>query len=358
MRAIRLAVAFAALAGLAMGCASQTEEEDAAADEGELSKGPNSDRWVYNGTLPHLEDPSLVVSQAVHTVRVSGYLPAGYDLASLPFYVDTLVEGGRTKIAVVYPIATGSSVNHQPNEYRTERVYPRRTDSSAPWGGFPFISYVNDDSPYKGIAFHGPITAADGEWKVIRGPVSHGCNRMQGEHVVELAHLIGVNMTTKLWSTSAGSDPIIRNLKVPVTVIRDRADTWKGQNVDVQYPAKRGVMRPTENVKMFRAWRSNDFPSWVCRVDARNLPPANAVPTDYCASALGLHNQIDPRVGPSVEAEVEASETACSSTTLGRTLPENSCVQSGRDRTWYRCAAGEWAASSEQDGACTARYAL
>jgi len=64
------------------------------------------------------------------------------------------------------------------------------SNEKATWGGFPFIPYN------RGIAFHGPITAADGQWKLIRGAVSHGCQRMQGEHATELANLIGVDTST------------------------------------------------------------------------------------------------------------------------------------------------------------------
>lgn len=289
---LRLALLTATSASTVIGCAAATEDTDAVEDP--LTRGPNSDRWVYNGPLPHLESPSIVVSLSAHTARVTGFLPQTYDRATLPYYVDSVDDGGRTKVAVVYPIATGSSINHQPNDYVTERVYPRRTEPSAPWGGFPFISYVNDDSPYKGIAFHGPITAADGQWTLIRGPVSHGCNRMQGEHIVELAHLIGVDMTTKLWP----ADAILRTYKVPVKVLRQQADTWRGQNVDVDYPSQRSVVRPKENVKMFKAWSADDFPEWVCKVDARALPPANDVPPTYCSSVLGLKNRANPVFGP------------------------------------------------------------
>jgi hypothetical protein len=294
----RLALALASVAFVSLSAAGCAQADDADVEQGEdqLQKGPNSDRWVYNGKLPHLESPSIIVAQTTHTVRVTGFLPEGFDAAELPFFAKdgATQEGGRTRVSVVYPIATGSSVNHQPDDYVTERVFPRRTDSSAPWGGFPFISYVNDDSPFKGIAFHGPITASDGEWKLVRGPVSHGCNRMQGEHVVELAHLIGVDMTGKLWS----GDTILRDLKIPVKVIRKTPDTFNGQNVDVDYPAQPSVKRPTENVKMFKAWRSQDFPTWVCKV-AKNAPPANAVPADYCSKTLGLKDKFDAVAGPS-----------------------------------------------------------
>lgn len=351
------------LAGCAVGCGAPTSEgaEDDPAtptNDDELRAGSNSDRWVYNGLLPHLEDPSLVVAQTAHTVRVTGFLPDNYDVSKLPFYAKDGVEevSGRTKISVVYPIATGESVNHQPDDYWTERVYPRRTDSSAPWGGFPFISYVNDDSPYKGIAFHGPITASDGEWKLIRGKVSHGCNRMQGEHVVELAHLIGVDMTTKLWS----GDTILRNYRVPVKVVRSEPDSFRGRKIDVDYPAGPRAVRPTGNVKMFQAWRSQDFPSWVCKVDMNRPPPTNNVPANYCSGTLGLRDRANPQTGPGAGANgpADAPADGCSSATLGRTTPENACVQSSRDRTWYRCENTEWVSSTQNDPKCTEKHPL
>ena len=282
--------------GSFVACASHADDDASGPTAEDLTAGPNTDRWVYNGMLPHLEEPSVVVALTTHTARVTGFLPEGFDASKLPYYVKDSVkeDGGRTQISVVYPIATGASVNQQPNDYVTERIFPHRTDSSAPWGGFPFMSYVNDDSPFKGIAFHGPITKEDGQWKLVRGPVSHGCNRMQGEHVVELAHLFGVDMTTKLWS----GDTIIRDIKVPVKVIRGTPDTFDGMNVDSDYPATPAVKRPTTNVKMFPAWSADDFPTWVCKVNAKAPPPANAVPADYCSSVLGLKNKFDGVAGP------------------------------------------------------------
>jgi hypothetical protein len=121
---------------------------------------------------------------------------------------------------------------------------------------------------------------------------------MQGEHVVELAHLIGVDMTNKVWPAST----ILRDRRVPVKVIRAGADMWDGQPVDVDYPAAPGVKRPTGNVKMFRIWRSQDFESWVCKVDRRR-PPAEGqatgeIPADYCSSVRGLRDSADAIAGP------------------------------------------------------------
>jgi L,D-transpeptidase catalytic domain len=269
-----------------VGCAAEADDEVSAGDvtEDELRKGA-AEQWVYSGTLPHLEEPSITVSLTAHTARVSGYLAGGHR-EPLPYYVDSVVEGGRTKIAVVYPIATGSSVNSQGTSYEINRVSPWvPTNSKATWGGFPFVPYN------RGIAFHGPITAADGQWKLVRGPVSHGCNRMQGEHITELTHLIGVDMTTTVHRGDA-----VTGLDVPVTVIR-KPDTWKGQPVDVDYPAQRSVARPTgANVKMFPSWTADQLAAFVCPLDKRELNGSRTIPANYCARRN--RNAIDPAIGP------------------------------------------------------------
>ena len=342
--------ALMALVGIA-GCATEQDVADEEQGTDDLTAGSNSDKWVYNGPLPHLQEPSIVMSRYTHTARITGFLPAGYDVSKLPFYAKDQARqvGGRTRIDVVYPVATGSSFNLPRGNYTTERVWPRRTDGSAPWGGFPFISYVNPAlSSSTGVAFHGPITSSDGEWELIRGPVSHGCNRMQGEHVVELAHLIGVDMTTRIWSGNSNAG----NIDVPVKVLVGETDTWEGQNVDVAYKARAEVKRPTTNVKMFKTWSSQDFPAWVCRYKGA---ASSGIPTDYCAKQ-GLTNRYDTVAGPGGGGSTDApaaSAGSCASASLGRTVDEKSCVQRNRpgdadDRKWFQCVAGEWEGPSAQ----------
>ena len=266
------------------GCAADSASEDGGNfTEDELRKG-SAEQWVYDGTLPHLDSPSVTVSLTAHTARVSGFLPAGWS-TPLPYYVDTLQQDGRIKIAVVYPIATGAAVNSQPAEYSIERASPWvPTNDHATWGGFPFIPFN------KGIAFHGPITAQDGDWKLLRGPVSHGCQRMQGEHVVELANLIGVDMSTKVFTGAS-----VTGLNVPVTVLR-KTDTWKGQNVDVDYPVQPGVVRPTSNVKMFKAWSADDLATFVCPLNKKDLAGSKEIPAGYCARKN--KDKFDAATGP------------------------------------------------------------
>lgn len=63
---------------------------------------------------------------------------------------------------------------------------------------------------------------------------------------------------------------------------------------------------------------------------------------------------------PSVKRALGAASSGtvgddgCSSSTLGRSVPENACVQSRSDQKWHRCADGDWVpASGANDAACT-----
>ncbi|MDP3278073.1 MAG: hypothetical protein Q8Q09_23000 [Deltaproteobacteria bacterium] len=284
---------FSMLSGLAaVQCAptgpNEPQDPDSL-DVSELRFGSNSDsnKWIYNGLLPALVEPSIVVSIPGHTARVSGYLPQGFT-GPLPFYTSTADDRGRRRLTVVYPIATGATTD-APGVYPDIRAigylpYARNSAGSyVPWGGFPFLEYNHR----RGIAFHGPIThgvtATGIEWLLKRGPVSHGCNRMQGEHVVELAHLLGLRMNEPQRAGAASS------IRVDVRVI-EAYDTVDGQSVDVRYPRTAGAVAPTGAVRMFNTWNSNDFPRWVCAYKT-----TRAVDANHCAYEPA--NRLDPVTG-------------------------------------------------------------
>lgn len=227
-------------------------------------------QWVYNGPLPTLEEPEVIVSLKGHTARVTGYLPASFN-GIIPYYAVVDSVGARRRLTVVYPIATGNlssfndngtPVRNAPGNYSQVTVYPRKTlNNIAEWGGFPFIVYNTS----RAIGFHGPITHNTREWFLKRGPVSHGCNRMQGEHVVEMAHLLGVDMRGQVYSAS---DARNRNVKTRVLDVPSGYDVFDGQNVDVDYPTSNGASRPTRNVRMFPTWDGRQLPRSVCRYNS------------------------------------------------------------------------------------------
>ncbi len=271
---------FAALAVLplalsAVGCAGETDSDAGTSDESDLKdvekSGGRSQKWIYQGALTKLDSPAITVSLKAHTARITGLLPAGYD-KQLPFYaVPTTEADGRTRITVVYPVATGKvdpstgKAPMAPGHYaKLYGIAFTPTTEAASWGGFPFMKYQAS----RGLAFHGPITSTrnadtgDWEWNLIRGPVSHGCERMQGEHVVELAHLLGVDMG----KPHPSSEQFTLNVSVDVSTEWDVLPD--GKSVDVNYPALASVKRPTSNVQMFPTWDSRNLPNIVCAYDS------------------------------------------------------------------------------------------
>ena len=272
---LALLLASTAVAG---GCASKTSEDDGASTDDALSAKAD-DEWFYSGPLPALANASITVSLAANTAHVIGYLPDGADaLPQLP-HVQTKADGTRTRVDIVYPIATAAppKTNSRPGTYSFVEAKPYRPDGAAwtaslgthfvTWGGFPFIEY-ND-----GIAFHGPITeqgsktGGESVWYLRRGDVSSGCNRMLGENVVELAHVLGLSMRKVYGKNQVIPSPS----SAKVTVIADY-DMLDGKYIDSDYATDVGVVRPgvakgEENVVMFGSWVASEQP------DGSDLPP-------------------------------------------------------------------------------------
>lgn len=304
----------AALASLFAATSIGCEEEGATSEEDYLKNvektGGKSQKWIYEGWLPQIESPSVVVSLKGHTLRATGLLPDGF-AGELPFYARTKVEtSGRTRLTVVYPIATGAvdpstgkapaGPGHYPKLYAVPFT---PTNEKAAWGGFPFMKYHAS----RGLAFHGPITSTrnadtgDWEWILKRGPVSHGCNRMAGEHVVELAHILGMDMS----EPHSSSDT--RQLTVSVDVISEW-DTHEGKFVDVDYPAMAQVKRPTTNADLFPTWDSRNLPQIVCPYDKNR-----ALDGQHCANAGQIKQ--DVRTGEMLVVPIDTPwiGTACDS---------------------------------------------
>jgi hypothetical protein len=320
------------------GCATTAEEEEAASGNSAIVSAKADDHWFYAGPLPALADAAVTVSLAGHTARVTGTLPAGTRLPDLP-HVKTKAEGDKLRVDIVYPIATArpGKSNSRPGSYSFYEAKPYRPNGAAftraegwhqvPWGGFPFLGYNN------GIAFHGPITDKDNEspddvevWYLRRGRVSGGCNRMLGEHVVELAHLVGISMR-KIYEPNKPYEP---TTTASVRVIADY-DTLDGKYIDVDYPTDAGAERPgtkhgAESVVMFGSWVLSEMP------DGKDLPAdmkwlggaegslydfqAHAVSSSnwVCSmpkSSLGELKTIAERMGGELPADFCAKKRAC-----------------------------------------------
>jgi len=272
---MRRTLLFALLLG-SLPLAGCSAADDAQSAEDDL-QAKADEEWFYDGPMPALEQPRITVSLAGSTARLSGLLPLGANVPNLP-NVKTSLENGRTRVDAVYPIATARAgkSNSSPGTYSFYYAMPYRPNGQAwtpqegnhfvTWGGFPFIAYNN------GIAFHGPITDATVSsldvWLLKRGEVSGGCNRMLGEHVVELTHAIGVDMRKSYLANQS----FVPKTAAKVDVIADY-DTYDGKYVDVDYPTDVGVVRPAKvyggaSVEMFGSWVASELPS------GKDLPPS------------------------------------------------------------------------------------
>lgn len=286
-RRFRLLAVTSLLVACACATACQTTETaEVTSMEDDLKAGGNP-KWIYDGPMPALQNVAIVVSLKGHTARVSGDLPATFT-GQLPWYAKTEAVAGKTRVTVVYPVATGAvATSNGPGAYGTifGLAYVTTTNKAA-WGGFPFLQY----HATRGLAFHGPITAQDGEWKLIRGPVSHGCNRMQGEHVVELAQILGINMGVPHKASEQFT------IKVKVNIIQDY-DQWNGKFVDVDYPTHPAVVRPAaDKSTLFPTWKSQDLPRLVCAWNPTLWSTDMSKNATHCNYAGA--NKFDPLVGP------------------------------------------------------------
>lgn len=53
-----------------------------------------------------------------------------------------------------------------------------------------------------------------------------------------------------------------------------------------------------------------------------------------------------------------STSDACHSATLGRVVPENTCVQARSDSKWYRCIDGDWNLTNSSDTKCIGKFPL
>jgi hypothetical protein len=116
----------------------------------------------------------------------------------------TIVALPENSVMIVYPVSIAApGFNTLAGQWIIDdKVREQPSKPSSSFGKFPFLLFTGRNEH----AFHGPITpnSTGNMWRVKRGAVSRGCHRMQGEHVVELAVLLG-----------CGKDPRVRRCSKP-----------------------------------------------------------------------------------------------------------------------------------------------
>ena len=282
------------LLSLTAAACGSSSSDDTSSDDAITKIGNTSPAWLYEGAMPALESPSIVVSITGHTLHIQGLLPEGFDTSKLPYYVTSEPDGDRTRVHVVYPVATGMMVNGKwnnvPGTYDHLNVRPYRpnddpSSNKEAWGGFPFLNYHDA----RRFAFHGPIDflsdyglpsgQTQTDWRLVRGRVSHGCNRMQGEHVIELTHMLGFDMS-KPWTPSLnGPDPKnhVEGKYIPIklnVLAEPNYDMLQDNIVDVDYPKDPSVPALPDGapVQTFPTWDADVMRAWACPVKKADDP--------------------------------------------------------------------------------------
>ena len=141
-------------------------------------------------TYPYLTPVRFV---AEHRVRAENLNRSGKWRAANPageVEATEVVEWPENTVMILYPVSVAApGYNTAAGNWRIElKSVSRPNDDKGDFGRFPFLKYT-----WQGHALHGPITGDRQQnlWTLRRGRVSHGCNRMEGEHVVELSALLG-----------------------------------------------------------------------------------------------------------------------------------------------------------------------
>jgi hypothetical protein len=99
---------------------------------------------------------------------------------------------------------------------------------------------------------------------------------MQGEHVVELAQLMGFDMRNT-WGANVRA-----GRRVTVQVIRDYDRLATGEAVDVDYPRSASARAPAGPTRVFPTWNADEMPRIVCADNRASRPSNTRVPDGYC----------------------------------------------------------------------------
>ena len=147
---------------------------------------------------------------AHHSVRAEDIRQSAAQRAQNPAgeIVSTRVERWPKNTAmIIYPVSIAAEgYNTVAGEWRVlAKARGAYNNRAGDFGLFPFLKYTA-----RGHALHGPITgdAISDEWYLRRGKVSHGCNRMDGEHITELSVLLGCPASGKPHACAVGNERV------------------------------------------------------------------------------------------------------------------------------------------------------
>ena len=150
-----------------------------------------------------------------------------------------------------------------------------------------------------------------------------------------------------------------------------RYDTSRGDNLTA-YASQHGVSRSSLTTQLDFIWfELTSFPGYGLSTLQGATTVRSAVlafQNDFelcgaCASSqrVTYANQVLAAFGNEsggTTSDPPPADTTCYSSTLGRDMPENACVQSAADGNWYQCSAGSWVDRYSDPDPCSGEYPL
>ena len=142
-----------------------------------------------------------------------------------------------------------------------------------------------------------------------------------------------------------------------------------GSEIYVTYEGKSFTAIRYNNVKGEGAGStSSDPPAKApvsCHSDTlgKDVPNNTCVQTDdgawyQCDGGNWVDRESDPQACSSVFPQSSSDDRGCYSDTLGKEMPDNACVQSATNKLWYQCSGGAWVDRWTDPEACDGIHAL
>lgn len=233
------------------------------------ASGKSTPGYIYKGPMPRMRNVEIYVSTKSNTMRVIGY-PTDANAAAQTPWLNRASDG---RYFVVYPVGTARSGKTNADvsgakTFKFTQIRPRRSQSvyegkPTDQHGLPFLNYQGS------IAIHGPASLMKNysQWmKLSRGDVSAGCTRMEGEHVIELAHIVGIDMS-KYYSVDSSIPSSTANRNLSGIKIFNNWDMIDGTIVDSVFaPVNR---TGTAGVKWYPTWDASQIPQYICTYNSQ-----------------------------------------------------------------------------------------
>lgn len=330
LRSLFTAFFFAAGAGgVLAGCAEGFDEEELLSDDGDgqIEDEIVAERQLFGNELP---DKTLALTfddgPGARTRELADYLAAEGIQAA--FFINGSKVPGRQSVVEAIVARGHLLANHTQNHISLRSLSSARVVSEVAQTD-AIIAAAQPNGPFV-------IRAPFGSWNGATAAAINGSGMRK--YVGSVFWDVGGAMTSKY-----AADWACWGRSVSVTAC--------GEGYLNEIRAKRKGIVLLHDIH----GRTVDMTKWMIpklRAEGYKFVPLETVPS--VRRAIGAVSTPTTPSTPSQPGVI----SGCQSASLGRTVPNDACVQSISDRRWYRCASGEWASVSPTDTRCVSTHPL